>query len=455
MNLINVCLMIFLTTLTGSMAFGLWKLGSSVLEKQGKIYGIRGGLILVFVFYLFPVLFFFLAYQAGTFSDCDTGPLGWRTPFLLLASRLLAAVWTVGFLWRLARYKSEKKELRVLLKSSRAAEREIQEQADFVGKCVGLYRRLPVYLSKEVPGPFIIGVFRSRIFLPEKSYGEYELRVILEHELRHYRQGDLLLKSLCIWISWLQWFNPLTKKLFEEVDTWGDIHCDLHLCYGAGSRGNWKQYFGAVIDNVPETGTGFHMGMGLRTSKEELEERIRKMKRHNPKKELGKAALVLLAVCFLLTLAGTALAAGKGVEALYGVVYAATEKMEYEEPGPEPVVSEETEWLPDESLTIVDTGDNLNARGGGNYAWTISANTLSRTGAFYAAKGSKVTISVNPDPAGAATGIGLDQPNGYLRGVSGTGSYSHTFTILESGNHKAYVRNESGSKITAYVTVVR
>ena len=123
--------------------------------------------------------------------------------------------------------------------------------------------------------------------------------------------------------------------------------------------------------------------------------------------------------------------------------------------GPEPVVSEETEWLPDESLTIVDTGDNLNARGGGNYAWTISANTLSRTGAFYAAKGSKVTISVNSDPAGAATGIGLDQPNGYLRGVSGMGSYSHTFTILESGNHKAYVRNESGSKITAYVTVVR
>jgi hypothetical protein len=33
MNLINVCLMFFLTTLTGSIAFGLWKLGSG---KTGK-----------------------------------------------------------------------------------------------------------------------------------------------------------------------------------------------------------------------------------------------------------------------------------------------------------------------------------------------------------------------------------------------------------------------------------
>lgn len=304
-------------------------------------------------------------------------------------------------------------------------------------------------------GSFIVGVFRGRIFLPEKPYGEYELRVILEHELWHYRQGDLLLKSLCVWLSWIQWFNPLTKKLFEEVDKWGDIHSDLHLCYGAEKQGDWKWYFGAVIDNVPEEGTCFCTGMGLRTSKEELEGRIRKMKKHNPKRELRRAVLALLAACFLLTLSGTVLAAGKGVEALYGVVYAATERTEYEEPGPEPEVSEEVEWLPDESLAIVDVEDNLNVKSANAYTWTISADTLNRTGAFYAEKGIKVTISVNPDPAGSATGIGLDQPNGYLRGVSGKGAYGHTFTILESGSYKAYVRNESGSKIAVYVAVVR
>ncbi len=75
MNLINVCLMFFLTTLTGSIAFGLWKPGSLVLEKQERIYGIRDGLILTLVFFLLPVLYFFLVWQAGTFSDCDTGLL--------------------------------------------------------------------------------------------------------------------------------------------------------------------------------------------------------------------------------------------------------------------------------------------------------------------------------------------------------------------------------------------
>ncbi|MCI9067405.1 MAG: hypothetical protein HFI65_01765 [Lachnospiraceae bacterium] len=92
---------------------------------------------------------------------------------------------------------------------------------------------------------------------------------------------------------------------------------------------------------------------------------------------------------------------------------------------------------------------NLNAKGSSTYTWTIPMNSIKKSGSFYAAKGSKVAISVNPDPVDADTGIGLDQPNGKLRGVSDTGTYGYTFTINESGYYKVYVRNEDGKQINA------
>ena len=78
---------------------------------------------------------------------------------------------------------------------------------------------------------------------------------------------------------------------------------------------------------------------------------------------------------------------------------------------------------------------------------------MRQTPQFHANAGDKIFISIAADSMNAKTGIGLLQPNGYLRGVSGTGGYSHTFTLYEDGYYRIYARNEGSSAITVQVTV--
>lgn len=179
------------------------------------------------------------------------------------------------------------------------------------------------------------------------------------------------------------------------------------------------------------------------------------MRHYDPKKEWNKAVMALLILCFVLTSALTSLAAGEVIEELYKVVYDATEVIEYEELQPQPEVSDEYEWVPGDDITIIESEENPNAKGLSTYTWTLPVNSLEKSGKFYAVKGSKVTISVTPDPTGSSTGIGLDQPTGNLRGVSGSGTYDHTFTINESGNYKVYARNEDSKQIDVVVIINR
>lgn len=451
MNLISIFFMLFLTSLTGTAAYAMWRLGCIWLQKRGSIIGIKWSLVLVIAFFTVPVSFIYLAWKTGLLGNEVSGNLFMRTPFLQTAAEAASVIWLIGFVYTIIRHLMIWYALRRFLRNAYRAEADIQEMAKKVEKRLGT-RCIPVYMIVGQSVPAITGYLKCRILLPEKPYTEEELEMILEHELWHYKQGDLILKGLCGWINRIQWFNPLTKRLFEAVDKWGDTVCDLQVCFGKVGRSK-KAYFYMIQNNSPGKLLDTHTGMNLRKSIKEVEERALRMSKYNPAKELKRIGLFVLSMCFTFVSSVTAMAAGKGVEAVYNDVYDATQQIILEERQPE-IVWGEYEWIPDDSVVILDEEENPKARGSSTYDWTIPANTLKRTGAVYLHVGDTVTISIIPDPSNAATGIGLDQPNGYLRGVSGAGSYTHAFTVSQDGYHRIYARNETNSTIDVTVTVV-
>ncbi len=355
MNLISTCLLILMTSVTGSISFWLWRCGSRILERQGKFQGIRTGLVTVVLSFLIPFLFVYKAVQLRLFLDGNSGPLFWNTPVLMIVGRLLFFAWAGGALWKMFHMHRKKSGLRVLLCKHRRAGEEIQTIADRVREDLHIQRNISVYLTEEGAGPWIAGVWSVRIFLPEKRYGEKELEIILEHELRHYKQGDLILKELCGQITWIHWFNPFAARLYQEVNKWGELHCDLWLCNEEIHSWNKKQYFLTILEHTPERKEDFPFGMGLGKTAEELKRRMEKMKYYNPKKEWNREVLVLIALCFVLVSSVTSLAVGEALEAVYEVVYDATEVIEYEEPQPQPEISDEYEWIPGEDVTIIES----------------------------------------------------------------------------------------------------
>ncbi|MCD2492181.1 M56 family metallopeptidase [Lacrimispora sp. NSJ-141] len=376
-----------------------------------------------------------------------------RTPFFVWSSRIFSVVWCIGFFCEISNYIRNWRILNGIKKRSKEAGNKIERIEYKVEERLRIRRRIPVYLSEEQEVPVIGGFWRSVILLPDKVYREEELEMILEHELWHYKQRDLLLKKLCGWIVRVEWFNPLTRYLFSEVDRWGDALCDVHICFEGEKRWSRKKYFNTVINNCSRGKVDFCSGMRLQSDLEDVRERIDRMGRY--KSKLAKKRFnILLTAIFILMSSVTAMAAGRGIESIYDEVYDATEKRITEPLQPQQQL-EEFERLPGDDVTIIRSDENMGARTSNTFSWTLSPKTLKETGQFYASKGSSVTISVTPDPMSAKTGIGLDQPYGYLRGVSGTGAYNHTFAINESGYYRAYAENLSGNTITVGVTVVR
>lgn len=82
--------------------------------------------------------------------------------------------------------------------------------------CIRILRRVQVsirlgkglYLCDEVRSPFILGVFRPRIYLPS-DLKQPTLDYVLSHERAHLRRGDHLWKPLGYALLSVYWFNPL------------------------------------------------------------------------------------------------------------------------------------------------------------------------------------------------------------------------------------------------------
>lgn len=82
-----------------------------------------------------------------------------------------------------------------------------------------------VYLSENVASPFILGVFRPKIYLP---YGldETLTKQVLLHERMHLRYRDPLLKILAYGILTVYWFHPLCWAAFWLFCRDVEIRCD-------------------------------------------------------------------------------------------------------------------------------------------------------------------------------------------------------------------------------------
>lgn len=66
--------------------------------------------------------------------------------------------------------------------------------------------------SSKVPGPFLVGVFRPVIVVPQglvHSLNPEELRHLFYHELAHLKRSDLITGWVMILLLGLYWFNPL------------------------------------------------------------------------------------------------------------------------------------------------------------------------------------------------------------------------------------------------------
>ncbi len=64
-----------------------------------------------------------------------------------------------------------------------------------------------VFINDNIPSPFVLGIFKPRIYIPS-ALSEYEKAYVIAHENAHIKRRDYLFKPLGYLILSLHWFNP-------------------------------------------------------------------------------------------------------------------------------------------------------------------------------------------------------------------------------------------------------
>jgi beta-lactamase regulating signal transducer with metallopeptidase domain len=87
----------------------------------------------------------------------------------------------------------------------------------------------PIVISSAVASPMAIGLFKSKIVLPDIPYQPEELQCIIQHETIHIVHKDVWFKFVAEILCCLFWWNPIIHLLNKEVEQTLEIKCDLRM----------------------------------------------------------------------------------------------------------------------------------------------------------------------------------------------------------------------------------
>ena len=184
---------------------------------------------------------------------------------------------------------------------------------------LGIIREVPLYENASINTPMLIGFKKPQIILPsnlvvEMDGGENDIRLILHHELIHYKRRD-------IWYKWLfqaalcvHWFNPLLYLFNRIFNVDCELACDEAVMALLSEEG--RRIYGNVLLDVAEKnlseGTFAVHGnvpmMTLLEEKKTLKERLHGIAKYQKKGfVIGFcSALVLVAFIALALVCGVA-----------------------------------------------------------------------------------------------------------------------------------------------------
>ena len=153
-----------------------------------------------------------------------------------------------------------------------------------------------------VTAPYLSGIIRPKIFVSHENLKRDDWKMVLTHELFHFRNHDILYRGLLQLLTILFWFNPmfyLWKKQAVQVE---EQYCD----YSTVERYwiNKQDYQLILLRTARENRRLAELSVFLSDAGKRLKSRILQMSQNY---RIGKGRRLLFQMIFLLITAGLAL----------------------------------------------------------------------------------------------------------------------------------------------------
>lgn len=180
----------------------------------------------------------------------------------------------------------------------------LAELAQQEAQRLGIRQPVRLLVSPAVDTPMLVGFLRPVLLFPTQALAPADARLVLAHELVHYRRGDLWKKLLMETVCILHWFNPAAHLLKRDFLYWMETACDEAVASPLDFTQR-KQYGYLLIDGAnPARPTAQGPSVPFAPSRETLERRITTMlhAEHKAHSALsGILAMALAAGCLVTT----------------------------------------------------------------------------------------------------------------------------------------------------------
>ena len=129
----------------------------------------------------------------------------------------------------IAKYIAFKKDLEKLDDNS---SKENEKRFKRILKQAKMENRIDIAQNNNISSPFIIGILKGKIYIPNIDFSQEELEYIIRHEINHFVERDSLKKILIQIIKYMFWWNPFAHLFANDFNQILEIQCDLKTTAG-------------------------------------------------------------------------------------------------------------------------------------------------------------------------------------------------------------------------------
>ena len=110
-------------------------------------------------------------------------------------------------------------------------------------------RRIDIKMAPNVNSPMLAGLIFPVVYIPMREISDESMKMILLHELTHYKRRDLFVKWLSIFVNAVHWFNPLAYLLCANVSEACEVSCDMSVTKNMSEQ-EQKIYMKTILELV-------------------------------------------------------------------------------------------------------------------------------------------------------------------------------------------------------------
>lgn len=169
---------------------------------------------------------------------------------------------------------------------------------------MGISRNMSLYISSCISTPFLYGVLKPRIVLPNIQFTVEELQHVFQHELTHWKRHDACLKCVMLFINAIHWFNPLVYFVRHDIERFSELSCDESVVNSMNNeeRRRYCELMLGVLWNV--TGHNVKLFSAFSDKRKQLERRMNMIMENKSLKSKKWVRMFAVVMALTLTLGG-------------------------------------------------------------------------------------------------------------------------------------------------------